>query len=65
MLLNILCNFAAETINFLNNIKNNPKLLNPTRAFYISEKTPFIVDGKGKNWDELTLSDINIDELIK
>lgn len=54
-----------ERINFLNNIKNNPKLLNPTRAFYISEKTPFIVDGKGKNWDELTLSDINIDELIK
>ena len=54
-----------ERIDFLNNIKNNPKLLNPTRAFYICEKIPFIVEGKGKNWDELTISDIDIDELIK
>ena len=58
-------NEIVERIDFLNNIKNNPKLLNPTRAFYISEKTPFIVEGKGKNWDELTISDIDIDELIK
>lgn len=58
-------NEIVERIDFLNNIKNNPKLLNPTRAFYICEKTPFIVEGKGKNWDELTISDIDIDELIK
>lgn len=58
-------NEILERIDFLNNIRNNPKLLNPTRAFYISEKTPFIIDGKGKNWDELTTSNIDIDELIK
>ena len=58
-------NEIVERIDFLNNIKNNPKLLNPTRAFYICEKIPFIVEGKGKNWDELTISDIDIDELIK
>lgn len=55
----------VQEIDFLNKFKNNPKLLNPTRAFYINEKNPYIVNGNGKNWDQLSTSGENVDELIE
>lgn len=57
-------NEIKERIKFLTNIKNNPNLLIPTRAFFINERNPFIVDAKGHYWNELSISNQNVDDII-
>lgn len=57
-------NNIKERIKFLTNIKNNPKLLIPTRAFFINERNPFIADAKGHYWDEISISNQNVDDII-
>ena len=57
-------NNIKERIKFLTNIKNNPNLLIPTRAFFINERNPFIADAKGHYWDEISISNQNVDDII-
>lgn len=57
-------NEIKERIKFLTNIKNNPNLLIPTRAFFINERNPFIADAKGHYWDEISISNQNVDDII-
>ena len=57
-------NEIKERIKFLTNIKNNPNLLIPTRAFFINERNPFIADAKGHFWNEISISNQNVDDII-
>ena len=54
-----------KDINRLTKIINNPKLLNPTRAFFINARFPFIVDGKNNNWDELTTKGLDVEKILE
>ena len=54
-----------QRIDFLNTIIENPNKLVATRAFFINERTPFTVDAKGHNWNELTTKGYNVDSIIK